>query len=115
MALPIETQPSVLLLNFPSDPTTSRTEKTLLMFLLFYAKKAIAIKWKEELPPSLAFWITLVEQALPILEQVYFARGCPAKFDAVWTHWILQNESYSNRQQQQDVSQPLLDWLTWLS
>ncbi|OCT94548.1 hypothetical protein XELAEV_18012222mg [Xenopus laevis] len=109
MALPVEVHPTVLLLNYLSDTVTSRTEKTLLTFLLFYAKKAIAIKWKEEHPPTIAFWITLVEQALPILEQVYYSRGCPTKFNAIWSLWILQNESYSSREP--DSSQLTLDWL----
>ncbi|OCT80028.1 hypothetical protein XELAEV_18026845mg [Xenopus laevis] len=92
MALPIEHHPTVLLLNYLADT----------------AKKAIAIKWKEEQPPTLHFWIGLVEQTLPILEQI--ARGCPAKFNNTWSLWILHNDSYSNRPG--DSPTPHIDWLS---
>lgn len=47
-----EFHPTVVLLNFLTDMLTSRSEKTLITFLLFYTKKANVIKWKEEHPPN---------------------------------------------------------------
>ncbi|OCT94726.1 hypothetical protein XELAEV_18012417mg [Xenopus laevis] len=87
--------------------STSRTERTLLTFLLFHAKRAI--KWKDENPPTLSYWIALVEQTLPTLEQIYYARGCPTKFNKIWTLWLLRNESYTNRTA--NIPDQPLDWL----
>ncbi|OCT80964.1 hypothetical protein XELAEV_18027777mg [Xenopus laevis] len=109
MAMPVEFHSAVLLLNYLQDTTSSRSERTLLTFLLFHAKRAIALKWKDESPPTLSFWIAQVEQTLPVLEQIYYARGCPTKFNKIWTLWILRNETYTNR----TVTVPTqpMDWL----
>ncbi|OCT72093.1 hypothetical protein XELAEV_18035067mg [Xenopus laevis] len=110
MAMPVEFHPKVLLLNYLQDTLTSRAERTLLTFLLFHAKRAIAIKWKDENPPTLSYWTALVEQTLPTLEQISYARGCPTKFNkTLWTLWLLRNETYTNRTA--NIPDQPLDWL----
>lgn len=60
------------------------SQKTLLRIVFCYAKKALALKWKNSDPPSLQDWLKLVNNAIPMYKLTYQARGSTKKFDKVW-------------------------------
>lgn len=45
----------------------SRAMRTLIGWLLFYARKAILLKWKSLMAPTLDFWKSLINSAIPLL------------------------------------------------
>lgn len=61
--------------------------RTLLGLLLYYARKAILLKWKSPSAPTLDYWKHLVNTAIPLYKYTYESRVCPRKFSKVWDIW----------------------------
>lgn len=51
--------------------------------LLFYARKAIALYWKKQVPPSIFFWKSLVNNSVPLYKDTYVNRGCLSQYDGL--------------------------------
>ena len=77
----------VCLLGLVEDVLPSRAHRTLLNILLFYARKAILLRWRKPGAPTLGFWKGLVNSMLPYYKSTYLSRGCGGKFNKVWRAW----------------------------
>lgn len=88
LALPNIYSPARCLLGDLEEESISTSQKTLFRILFCYAKKAIALRWREPTPPSLQNWIDLVNNSLPMYKLKYAARGSTKKFDIVWAGWL---------------------------
>lgn len=80
LALPNICAPARCLLGDFGEEELPASKKNSLKDSLFYAKKALALKWKDPRPPSLLYWVDLVNGALPKYKLTYNSRGCPKKF-----------------------------------
>lgn len=85
--LPNICNPLRCLLGYVDDESISQNKQTFLRIVLFYAKKSITIYWKSQSPPTIAFWLNMVNQAIPLYKLTYEARGCPKKFHKIWGLW----------------------------
>lgn len=56
----------------------------------FYARKSIVLCWKQKTPPSIGLWKTLVSNVIPLYKDTYIHRGCPKKYDRVWSKWLAE-------------------------
>ena len=81
LALPNIYSPARCLLGDLEEEGLSESRKTLLRILFCYAKKAIALRWRDPVPPSLQYWVDLVSQAVPMYKLTFTARGCPKKIE----------------------------------
>uniref|UniRef100_A0A803J2H9 Reverse transcriptase domain-containing protein n=1 Tax=Xenopus tropicalis TaxID=8364 RepID=A0A803J2H9_XENTR len=88
LGLPNIRTPEFCLLGHTEGLTLPSGDRICLQQLLHYAKKAILLTWKNMEPPTLGFWIKLVDDTLPRQKLTYLARGCPAKFDKIWSCWL---------------------------
>lgn len=55
---------------------------------LFQARKLILMGWKSTLPPTSASWITHMGNTLIMEKYIYQHRGCPGRFEHIWSHWL---------------------------
>lgn len=85
--IPIPLTISVCLLGLVEQLTLATATRTLIGTLLFYARKAIVLKWKSANPPTLSSWETLINKIIPLYKATYLSRGCPQKFEKVWHLW----------------------------
>ena len=76
------------LLGHIDDETISKNMQTFLRIVLFYAKKSITFHWKSPSLPTITFWLTTINRAIPLYKMTYEARGCPKKFLKVWGSWV---------------------------
>lgn len=60
--------PGVYILGLVEPLEARRATITLLGLLLFYARKAIALQWKAQAPPTLDKWKSLINSVHPILK-----------------------------------------------
>ena len=88
MELPNIYSPARCLLGDLEEEEISNSQKNLLRVLFCYAKKAVALKWKNLSPPSLQEWVVLVNRAVPMYKLTYIARECPNFFYKVWARWV---------------------------
>lgn len=86
--LVVPCDPKHCLLGLVEQMPILRTRKILISLLLYYARKAITMTWKQSSPPSVKFWKSLVNASLPLYKATYLSRGCPQKFDKVWSCWV---------------------------
>lgn len=91
--------PSQCLLGDFGEEDMASSKKTLLRIVFFYARKPLALKWKNPTPPSIQFWVDLINKALPMFKLTYASRGCPKKswenmggvdYVGLWGHWCLR-------------------------
>lgn len=87
LELNVPMTPELALLGVHDDDQRSHHSKLLISYLLFYAKKEILCKWTSSVPPDVATWENKVNAALPMYKLTYINRGCPWKFDKVWSSW----------------------------
>lgn len=59
------------------DESLPKPSQIFLCLVFFYAKKSLAMHWNSSTPPTVAFWMNLTNQALPLYKLTYGARGCP--------------------------------------
>lgn len=78
----------VCLLGLIETLVPTIAKHTMIVLLLFYARKNIAMQWKKPTSPSLVQWKRLVNDNLPLYKDTYANRGCPLKFDKVWRTWL---------------------------
>lgn len=88
LELPNIYSPARCLLGDLEEEDIPTSKKTLLRILFCYAKKALALKWREQSPPSLGDWLRLIDKALPMYKLTYQARGSNKKFNKIWGKWI---------------------------
>lgn len=88
IGLPNIYSPARCLLGDLEEEELSTSQKTLLRRVFCYAKKALALRWKNPNPPSLLDWLKLVNNALPMYKLTYQARGSNKKFNKIWGKWI---------------------------
>lgn len=62
--LAITLDPRVLLLGICDTLTTNTHKRLFIFYALFYARKAILIKWKQADPPTVGQWKTLIDNTL---------------------------------------------------
>lgn len=86
--IPIPLTVPVCLLGLVGSLAHRTATKTLIGLLLFYARKAILLKWKKPDAPSLTSWKALVNSTIPLYKVAYHSRGCTAKFDKIWKLWL---------------------------
>ncbi|OCU00213.1 hypothetical protein XELAEV_18005991mg [Xenopus laevis] len=91
--LPQVLSPEACLLGVEGDMVPQNHVKILYRTLLFYAKKAIILHWLQPAPPSVQYWIALVNRTLPLIKLTYEARGSSTKFEKIWERWL---EVYPN-------------------
>lgn len=72
LQLTLTPTPSLALLGTPDDEQRSHHSKLLILYLLYYAKKAM-----------------VNAAALPLYKMTYSNRGCHWKFEKVWSPWTL--------------------------
>lgn len=82
--IPVPSSVSVCLLGLVYSLAFVKAMRTLLVILIFYARKAIVLKWKSDRAPSLPVWKHLVNSAVPIYKATYLSQGCPKKFETVY-------------------------------
>ena len=75
---------------------TTRARRTLLVLLLFYAKKRIILSWKSSSAPTATAWKVLVNKAIPFYKATYLSRGALTKFDKVWGGWMASTDTVSD-------------------
>lgn len=63
----------VCLLGLVEDVVPSKAHTTLLNILLFYARKAIFLKWKKPGAPTTSFWKGLVNIMVPFYRATYIS------------------------------------------
>uniref|UniRef100_A0A803J6W9 Reverse transcriptase zinc-binding domain-containing protein n=1 Tax=Xenopus tropicalis TaxID=8364 RepID=A0A803J6W9_XENTR len=85
---PTTATPSGMLLNQITDLAPTTAERALISILLAYARKSITMKWKAHSAPTIQFWVSQVNQAMPIYRLLYVRRGCPNKFEKIWSLWL---------------------------
>lgn len=76
------------LLRYIDDEDLSTNVQTFLQIVLFYAKNTITMHWKSQSKPTIAFWLTIVNQAIPLYKLTFEAWGCPKKFTTIWIPWV---------------------------
>lgn len=76
------------LLGYIDDEGLSKNTQSFLGTVLFYAKKTITMHWKSHSTPTIKFWLTLINQAIPLYKLTFEARGCPKKFFKMWNSWV---------------------------
>lgn len=79
--------PDICLFGILDEEVWQHYTRTFLRESLFLARKAIALRWMGDRPPSLSQWRTLVNSVIPYNSTVYKSRGCPSKFGKVWGLW----------------------------
>lgn len=79
MGIDIAPTPQICLLGLVEELAPRVAERTLIGFLLFYARKMITLCWKKRAPPSLLLWKTHVNNVLSLYKETYQNRGCPKK------------------------------------
>lgn len=79
---------SICLLGLVGRLACRRATRTLIGLLLFYARKALLIKWKQPEVPTLNSWKSLINSVVPLYKAAYLTRSCPAKFDKIWHVWL---------------------------
>lgn len=84
LALPNIYSPARCLLGDLEEEELTNSQKTLLRLVFLYAKKALSLRWRDPVPPSLQSWVELINKALPMYKLTYTARGCPKKFEKIW-------------------------------
>lgn len=88
LKIPIPQTVSVCLLGLVGTLAHRTATKTLIRLLLFYARKAILLTWKQSEAPSLNSWKSLINSAIPLIKMTYHSSGCNAKFNKVWKIWL---------------------------
>lgn len=79
LALPNTCNPARCLLGDLEEEELGAARKGFGPISLFYAKKAIALRWKNQSPPLYRKWVDLVNQAMPMYKLTYTARACTKK------------------------------------
>lgn len=80
--------PLQCLLGYIDDEGLSKNVQTFIHIVLFYAKKSITMHWKSQSSPTIAFWLTTVNHAIPLYKLIYEAGGCPKFFSKIWDSWV---------------------------
>lgn len=62
----------------------------------FTPRKAIALSWRKPTPPPISLWKQLVNNSLPLYKDCYVNRGCPQKYDKVWSKWLVDSSTASD-------------------
>lgn len=93
LSIPVPLLPRVCLIGLVEEVVPSLAHRTLLNIGLFYARKAILLRWKSSAAPTISFWKGLVNSAIPLYKATYRARGCPKKFTKVWQAWLDSSET----------------------
>lgn len=52
---------------------------------LYYVRRETMLNWRSSIPPTLDKWNSLINSVLPLYKTTYNSRGCPTKFDKVWS------------------------------
>lgn len=86
--IPLESQYCLLGLVEPLAAVVAKN--ILVSLLLFYARKAITMRWKQVSSPTLSFWMCLINSnllstKLPIL---MYTNRYPCKFQKIWSYWL---------------------------
>lgn len=76
--------PLICLFGYIDDESLFKNSQLFLRLDLFYATKSMTMHWKSPNSPTIAFWLTVVNQTLPLYKLTYEARGCPRKFHKIW-------------------------------
>lgn len=92
MGSPVALDPKQCLLGLFAD-TTDKYTKTFLHKMLFSARKVIARNWMRPLPPRFAEWKVEINNTLPYKKFIYANRGCPAKYNKIWDHWLQDSDT----------------------
>lgn len=72
--------PLQCLLGYIEDEGLSKNVQIFIRIVLFYAKKSIIMHWKSQSSPTIAFWLIIVNHAIPLYKLTYEAKGCPKIF-----------------------------------
>uniref|UniRef100_A0A803JHH5 Reverse transcriptase domain-containing protein n=1 Tax=Xenopus tropicalis TaxID=8364 RepID=A0A803JHH5_XENTR len=83
--------PEICLLAQLEDLEPDNKTRSLLRTILYYAKKAVILNWLGNNAPTVKIWQTLINTALPSIRITYEARGCPTKFEKIWSPWLELN------------------------
>lgn len=84
---PVPDTPEVCLFGVLDEENWQHHTRIFLRETLFFARKAIALRWMAPRPPSLFMWKNLVNSVVPYNSIIYKGRGCPDKFRKVWQRW----------------------------
>lgn len=71
------------LLGFHEDEQPSHHTDLLILYLLYYAKKEILLKWTSSTPHVVPLWEAMVDAAQPMYKLTYINRGCPWKYESL--------------------------------
>lgn len=75
--------------------TINKFTKTFLHETLFSARRVIAKNWMRPLPPKFVEWKVDINNTLPYKKCMYINRGCPAKYNKTWDHWVQDSNTCS--------------------
>lgn len=92
MGSPLSLDPKQCLLGIFPD-FIDKFKKIFLHETLFLARKIIARQWMRPLPSSFADWKVDVNTTLPYNKFLYTNRGCPAKYNKIWDHWLQESQT----------------------
>lgn len=88
LQLPIICNNLCCLLGYVENDTLCNGMKRFLCLLFFYAMEIIILHWESTALPSISLWLALVNNAIPMYKFTFEVRGCPKKWDKVWTNWL---------------------------
>lgn len=80
--------PKQCILGILDEHITEENPKQAITRALFGARKLILSHWKATEPPTLKEWVTQMRVTLRLEKYIFQHRGCPGKFDPVWSSWL---------------------------
>ena len=81
----IPLDPTLFILGlYPKQHRYSRKEKIIIDLCLLYAKRSVAMHWKNMNKPSFIFWVKQMMSFLPLEKVTYIKRGKGEMFEEIW-------------------------------
>lgn len=84
----VPVDPMQCLLGVLDEVIPEEQTKVAVSRALFQARKLILMAWKSAVPPSVKMWITHMGKTLIMEKYIYQHRGCPHRFERIWSSWL---------------------------